>query len=99
MSALAVHMHGHLVGSIDTTDRRSLRFTYDRDYAADPASTPLSVSMPLRVSSYSHATVHPYLWGLLPDNDRVLDRWAREFGCSPSDGAGLLRGVGGDARR
>jgi serine/threonine-protein kinase HipA len=36
----------------------------------------------LRVSPYSHATIHPYLWGLLPDNDRVLERWAREFGCS-----------------
>jgi HipA-like protein len=25
------------------------------------------------------ATIHPYLWGLLPDNDRVLERWAREI--------------------
>jgi serine/threonine-protein kinase HipA len=26
----------------------------------------------------------------------VLERWAREFGCSPTDVTGLLRGVGGD---
>ena len=89
-------MGGHLVGTLDAADRRSLRFTYDPDYAAGPASTPLSVSMPLRVSPYLHATIHPYLWGLLPDNDRVLGRWAREFGCSSTDVAGLLRGVGGD---
>lgn len=89
-------MSGRFVGTLDASDRRSLRFAYDPGYAADPASTPLSVSMPLRVSSYSHATVHPYLWGLLPDNDRVLERWAREFGCSSSDVAGLLRGVGND---
>ena len=89
-------MGGQLVGTLDAADRRSLRFTYDPDYAAGPASTPLSVSMPLRVSPYLHATIHPYLWGLLPDNDRVLERWAREFGCSPTDVAGLLRGVGGD---
>lgn len=96
MTNLAVHMSGQLVGTLDAADRRSLRFTYDPDYAAGPASTPLSVSMPLRVSPYLHATIHPYLWGLLPDNDRVLERWAREFGCSPTDVAGLLRGVGGD---
>ena len=96
MTALSAHMGGRFVGNLDATDRRSLRFTYDPAYAADPASTPLSVSMPLRVSPYSHATVHPYLWGLLPDNDRVLERWAREFGCSSSDVAGILRGVGSD---
>jgi serine/threonine-protein kinase HipA len=96
VTALSVHMGGRLVGNVDATDRRSLRFTYDPAYTADPASTPLSVSMPLRVSPYSHATIHPYLWGLLPDNDRVLQRWAREFGCSSTDVAGLLRGVGGD---
>ncbi len=96
MTNLAVYMGGQLVGTLDAADRRSLRLTYDPDYAARPASTPLSVSMPLRVSPYLHATVHPYLWGLLPDNDRVLERWAREFGCSPTDVAGLLRGVGGD---
>ncbi len=96
MTDLSVHMGGRLVGTLDAADRRSFRFTYDSAYAAGPASTPISVSMPLRVSPYSHATTHPYLWGLLPDNDRVLERWAREFGCSPSDVTGLLRGVGGD---
>jgi serine/threonine-protein kinase HipA len=89
-------MGGQLVGTLDAADRRSLRLTYDPDYAVGPGSTPLSVSMPLRVSPYLHATIHPYLWGLLPDNDQVLERWAREFGCSPTDVAGLLRGVGGD---
>ena len=96
MTALSAYMGQRLVGTLDATDRRSLRFSYDPDYATDPASTPLSVSMPLRISPYSHVTVHPYLWGLLPDNDRVLERWAREFGCSSSDVAGLLRGVGTD---
>ena len=89
-------MGGRFVGTLHAADRRSLRFTYDPNYAASPTSTPLSVSMALRVSPYLHATIHPYLWGLLPDNDRVLDRWAREFGCSATNVAGLLRGVGGD---
>ena len=89
-------MSGRFVGTLDASDKRSLRFAYDPAYTADPASAPLSVSMPLRISPYLHATVLPYLWGLLPDNDRVIERWAREFGCSPNDIAGLLRGVGSD---
>ena len=96
MTDLLVHMGGQFVGTLDTADRRSLRFTYDPTYAVSPTSTPLSVSMPLRVSPYLHATIHPYLWGLLPDNDRVIERWASEFGCSSTNVAGLLRGVGGD---
>lgn len=96
MTELSVHMDGQLVGTLDAADRRSLRFAYDPDYVSGPVSTPLSVSMPLRVSPYLHATINPYLWGLLPDNDRVLGRWAREFGCSSSDAVGLLEGVGAD---
>lgn len=33
---------------------------------------------------------------MLPDSDRVLERWAREFGCSPSNVTGLLAGIGTD---
>lgn len=96
MATLDVHMGGRIVGTVDGSDRRNLRFAYAPAYANDPSSTPLSVSMPLRESTYSHATVNPYLWGLLPDNDRVVQRWAREFGCSPGDVTGLLAGVGTD---
>lgn len=64
--------------------------------------------MPLRVSPYSHATIHPYLWGLLPDNERVVERWAREFdqsvdgqsgtGLAIDPGAGcLVSAVGSEA--
>lgn len=96
MTELAVHMNGRLVGVVDGGDRRSLRFAYDPVYAADPTSTPLSVSMPLRRAPFAHSTVHPYLWGLLPDNERVLARWGREFGCSPNDVVALLANVGAD---
>jgi serine/threonine-protein kinase HipA len=96
MTDLSVYMSGRLVGTLDATDRRSLRFTYDPAYSVDPASTPLSVSMPLRQSPYPHSRIHPYLWGLLPDNDRVLARWAREFSCSASDVTALLANVGTD---
>ena len=87
-----MHMGGRMVGTLDAADRRSLRFTYEPGYATDAGSTPLSVSMPLRVSPYSHATIHPYLWGLLPDDDRVLERWAR--GHSTENGPPKMVGGG-----
>jgi len=96
MRTLEVHMNGRLVGLLDGSDRRVLRFTYDSDYAADPTATPLSVSMPLATTAYQHGKVNPYLWGLLPDNDHVIRRWASEFGCSANDVVGLLVGVGTD---
>jgi len=96
VNRLEVFIDGRMIGTVDGADRRSVRFEYDADYISQPGSTRLSVSMPLRVTGYSHATVSPYLWGLLPDNDRVLARWGREFGCSASDVVGLLGGVGAD---
>jgi len=96
VNRLDVFIEGRLVGTVDAVDRRSVRFEYDTAYVSQMASTRLSVSMPLRATRYSHATASPYLWGLLPDNDRVLTRWGREFGCSASDVVGLLGGVGTD---
>ena len=31
-----------------------------------------------------------YLWGLLPDNDRILDRWGRRFQVSARDWAATV---------
>lgn len=50
MGSLDVHMDARLVGTLDGSDRRILRFAYAPTYVADPSSTPLSVSMPLRES-------------------------------------------------
>jgi serine/threonine-protein kinase HipA len=46
--------------------------------------------MPLQVESHADRTISPWLWGLLPDNDRVLDRWARQFHVSASSAFSLL---------
>jgi serine/threonine-protein kinase HipA len=46
--------------------------------------------MPIQVKSHSHQQIDPWLWGLLPDNDAVLRRWARDFQVSPSSAFSLL---------
>ena len=45
----------------------------------NPDSYPLSLSMPLAAAEHGPGVVEPFLWGLLPDNEHVLDRWAQKF--------------------
>lgn len=89
-------MGGKVVGILDGADRRNLRIVYDDEWSKNEASTPLSVSLPLTGREHSGQKVANYLWGLLPDNDRVLARWAAAYQCSATDVFGLLRGVGSD---
>lgn len=96
MAELHVHMGGSRVGVLDGSDPRSLSFTYDEQWVEDPMGTPLSVSLPKRRGAYRHAAISPYLWGLLPDNERVLERWARDYRCSATNIFALLQNVGTD---
>jgi serine/threonine-protein kinase HipA len=63
---------------------------YDADYAARPNVTPLSVCLPVTATPQADARVRAWLWGLLPDNDAVLNRWARDFGVAGSNPFSLL---------
>jgi serine/threonine-protein kinase HipA len=65
-------------------------FTYDHAYRSRPEPTPLSLSMPVPVRHHTDQTVTPWLWGLLPDNDRVLQRWAERFRVSARSPFGML---------
>jgi serine/threonine-protein kinase HipA len=67
-----------------------LRFEYDTSYQEQSGHTPLSLSMPVQVSSHPDQQIRPWLWGLLPDNDQVLRRWGRNFHVSPSSAFSLL---------
>ncbi|MEX2288759.1 MAG: type II toxin-antitoxin system HipA family toxin [Mycobacteriales bacterium] len=73
-----------------------ITFRYDDQWLSTPGATPLSVSMPLGRVEHGHDVVHPWLWGLLPDNDRVLTRWARTFHTTTKHPMGLLAVVGRD---
>jgi len=53
--------------------------------------------MPLALGEHGHAKIDPYLWGLLPDNEQVLDKWGRKFHVSARNAFGLIAHVGEDA--
>jgi serine/threonine-protein kinase HipA len=77
-------------------DKGRLTFAYDSAWRSDPRAFPLSLSMPLAAIEHKHAVVEAFLWGLLPDNERVIERWARAFQVSAQNPFGLLANVGED---
>lgn len=52
--------------------------------------------MPLALQKHGDKTITPWMWNLLPDNERTLDRWGKRFNCSPRSAFALLQGVGED---
>lgn len=76
---LAVLLDDVIAGAVSRLRGGRLSFEYDDDYRTDAGHTPLSVSMPTSVRSHADASINPWLWGLLPDNPLVLERWSRQF--------------------
>jgi serine/threonine-protein kinase HipA len=93
---LTVWFDGAFIGTLDQADDGSLRFRYDDAYRSAPGATPLSVSLPLLVQDHADASVRPWVDNLLPDNDDVRVRWAREFDERRVTAFNLLKHLGVD---
>jgi serine/threonine-protein kinase HipA len=97
MSAeLVALINGRETGHVTRDNRGRLAFVYNDDWRAAPGAYPLSLSMPLVAARHDHRPVEAFLWGLLPDNDAVLDRWARRFQVSARNPFALIGHVGED---
>jgi serine/threonine-protein kinase HipA len=88
--SLVVVLGDAIAGTLHRLSNARLRFDYDDAYRDTQSATPLSVSMQTTVRSHPDGAVSPWLWGLLPDNHAVLERWAREFHASASSPFSLL---------
>lgn len=87
---------GRKLGEIERGARARLSFQYDDSWSQEEAAFPLSLSMPMTVRSHGHDSIEPWLWGLLPDNENVLARWARQFQVSARNAFSLLKATGED---
>ena len=87
---------GRQAGRIHRHKRGRLTFTYDDAWRKSEDAYPLSLSMPLAAAEHSPDVVEAFLWGLLPDNEQVLDRWARKFQVSSRNVFALIANVGED---
>lgn len=93
---LAVLMAGKHMGLMRQNSNGLLTFRYDSDYIANPQATPLSLSMPVSDEDYRGRALAAFLWGLLPDNNEVLQRWGVRYGVSANNPFALLANVGED---
>ena len=55
--------------------------------------------MPLAAEEHGSDRIEAFLWGLLPDNEIVLERWARKFQVSARNVFALMAHVGEDCAR
>jgi serine/threonine-protein kinase HipA len=88
--SLVVVLDDSIAGTLTRLAGGRLRFDYDDEYRQQPNATPLSVSMPTQVRTHPDGVITPWLWGLLPDNEAVLARWARQFHASASSPFSML---------
>lgn len=90
-----------LLGGIESgrviQDRHGrLQFIYADSWRNSPTAYPLSLSMPLQAAEHGSARIEAYLWGLLPDNSAILQRWATRFKVSGRNAFALISHVGED---
>lgn len=95
-AGLAVLLGEHAVGHLARDTSGLLTFEYGETWLADDSAYPLSIAMPLTRARHSGDVVEAYLWGLLPDNEIILDGWAKRFKVSARNPFGLLSHVGED---
>ncbi len=89
-------MNGAVIGTVIRERTGRLRFDYADDWRQRPDAIPLSLSMPLVRVGHPHAVIDAFLWGLLPDNEQTLARWASRFHVSARNAFGLLSHMGED---
>lgn len=95
MKELVALMDGREAGVVRFESNR-LSFTYADSWREAPGAYPISLSMPLAAKEHSHASIEPFLWGLLPGNEFILARWAQHFQVSPRNVFALISRVGED---
>lgn len=93
---LVMLVQGRRAGVVVEGDDGRLSLTYDDAWRGAADAMPVSMAMPLSQRSHDEPAVRAFLWGLLPDNEQVLDRWARSYQVSARNPFALLRHVGED---
>jgi serine/threonine-protein kinase HipA len=96
MSELVTLLGGKEAGRVHNDTRGRLTFIYDDQWRNDIEAYPLSLSMPIAAKEHGRAAVEAFLWGLLPDNEQVLARWAAKFQVSARNVFALISHVGED---
>lgn len=92
---LLVHDGGSIAGTLEQAEGRTT-LRYEDAWRSFEGAIALSLSLPLSKREHGHDPVDAFLWGLLPDNELVLERWGKQFQVSSRNAFRLLAHVGED---
>ncbi len=93
---LEVRIADALAGIVIERSNGSFRFEYDPEYIERGARIPISHSMPISQRAHGTRAIGRWMWGLLPDNEMTLDRWAQRYKVSARNPMALLSAMGED---
>ncbi len=93
---LTAYLDGHRIGQFTEVSGR-VTFTFDDRWRQNSAALEISLSLPKALREHRGDAPINYLWGLLPDNEQVLQRWGQRFGVNHRNPMALLEHVGLDA--
>ena len=93
---LKVLLTDKVIGAVTQRVSGNYRFEYTSEWQRNPRHIPLSRSMPLQQHRHGTRPITNFMWGLLPENERILDEWANRFHVSARNPFALLAAVGED---
>lgn len=96
MTALVLLLNGRPAGTLRQNRNGRAELNYLPEWTNARDAIPLSISLPLAVEQHDPRAVEPVLWGLLPDNEHTLQRWASSFQVSARNAMALLAHAGED---
>ena len=95
IKALSVWWDGRVAGTLKLSNTGGMTFIYSPAWLADPASLPLSISLPKREQRFSERECRPFFSGLLPEEGQ-RDAVAAALGLSKHNDFALLDALGGE---
>lgn len=93
---LQVLINGRLVGRLEKEAGGAIRFAYHRSWLGWQPAFAISLSLPLRDTPWTGASVAAVFENLLPDNPDIRRRVAERTGASGIDAYSLLEEIGRD---
>lgn len=93
---LMVLLGSAVAGEVTRNRNGKLAFAYDPEWLQSDMAMPVSLSLPLKVARHPSPKIEAFIWGLLPDNELVLGKWAKTFHVSARNPFALIANVGED---
>ncbi len=93
---LRVYLNNRLVGQLLKEPSGAIDFQYDESWLGWEHAIPVSLSLPLRESTYRGEPVAAVFENLLPDSDALRRRVAEKVGARGTDAYSMLAAIGHD---